>query len=156
MDYREAYEKALQLLNVRFLSEGELKAKLRRRGVDDDVLEDVVAALEGEHFLDDQRLARDVYRYYARKWQYGHLFIVNRLRRRCPAPCPCCPGCLRRRCLPVPEDVERPDEYALAGDLVKRKFSYRADEARKAARFLQYRGFSPSVIREVLEDFTVH
>ena len=129
MDYREAYEKALQLLNVRFLSEGELKAKLRRRGVDDDVLED------------DQRLARDVYRYYARKGQYGHLYIVNRL---------------RRRCLPVPEDVERPDEYALAGDLVKRKFSYRADEARKAARFLQYRGFSPSVIRDVLEDFTVH
>lgn len=140
MDYREAYEKALQLLNVRFLSEGELKAKLRRRGVDD-VLEDVVAALEGEHFLDDQRLARDVYRYYARKGQYGHLYIVNRL---------------RRRCLPVPEDVERPDEYALAGNLVKRKFSYRADEARKAARFLQYRGFSPSVIRDVLEDFTVH
>ena len=141
MDYREAYEKALQLLNVRFLSEGELKATRRRRGVDDDVLEDVVAALEGEHFLDDQRLARDVYRYYARKGQYGHLYIVNRL---------------RRRCLPVPEDVERPDEYALAGDLVKRKFSYRADEARKAARFLQYRGFSPSVIRDVLEDFTVH
>ena len=141
MDYREAYEKALQLLNVRFLSEGELKAKLRRRGVDDDVLEDVVAALEGEHFLDDQRLARHVYRYYARKGQYGHLYIVNRL---------------RRRCLLVPEDVERPDEYALAGDLVKRKFSYRADEARKAARFLQYRGFSPSVIRDVLENFTVH
>lgn len=141
MDYREAYEKALQLLNVRFLSEGELKAKLRRRGVDDDVLEDVVAALKGEHFLDDQRLARDVYRYYARKGQYGYLYIVNRL---------------RRRCLPVPEDVERPDEYALAGELVKRKFSYRADEARKAARFLQYRGFSPSVIRDVLEDFTVH
>lgn len=141
MDYREAYEKALRLLNVRFLSEGELKAKLRRRGVDDDILQDVVSALEGEHFLDDQRLARDVYRYYARKGQYGHLYIVNRL---------------RRRCLPVPEDVERPDEYALAGDLVKRKFSYRADEARKAARFLQYRGFSPSVIRDVLEDFTVH
>lgn len=141
MDYREAYEKALQLLNVRFLSEGELKAKLRRRGVDDVVIQDVVTALEGEHFLDDQRLARDVYRYYARKGQYGHLYIVNRL---------------RRRCLPVPEDVERPDEYALAGDLVKRKFSYRADEARKAARFLQYRGFSPSVIRDVLEDFTVH
>lgn len=141
MDYREAYEKALQLLNVRFLSEGELKAKLRRRGVDDDVLQDVVSALEGEHFLDDQRLARDVYRYYARKGQYGHLYIVNRL---------------RRRCLPVPEDVERPDEYALAGDLVKRKFSYHADEARKAARFLQYRGFSPSVIRDILEDFTVH
>lgn len=139
MDYRQTYEKALQLLNVRFLSEGELKAKLRRRGADDQVIEAVVAALEEEHFLDDQRLAGEVYRYYARKGQYGHLYIVNRL---------------RRRCLPVPEDVERPDEYTLAGALVKRKFSYRADEARKAARFLQYRGFSPAVIRDVLEDFT--
>ena len=58
--------------------------------------------------------------------QYGHLYIANRL---------------RRRGLPVPEDVERPDEYALAQALAGRKFSYRADEARKAARFLQYRAF---------------
>lgn len=140
MQYREAYEKALQLLNVRFLSEGELRDKLRRRGAGDDVIEAVAAALREEHFLDDQRLAGEVYRYYVRKGQYGHLYIVNRL---------------RRRQLPVPEDVERPDEYTLAEALVQRKFTYRADEARKAARFLQYRGFSPAVIREVLEDFTV-
>ena len=122
MEYREAYEKALQLLNVRFLSERELRDKLRRRGAADAVLDEVV-----------------VYRYYARKGQYGHLYIANRL---------------RRRGLPVPEDVERPDEYALAQALAGRKFSYRADEARKAARFLQYRGFSPSVIGDILEDFT--
>ena len=140
MEYRDAYEKALQLLNVRFLSECELRDKLRRRGAADDILDEVVAALKEEHFLDDRRLAGEVYRYYARKGQYGHLYIVNRP---------------RRRGLPVPEEVERPDEYALAGALVKRKFSYRADEARKAARFLQYRGFSPSVIRDILEDFTV-
>ena len=133
MEYREAYEKALQLLNVRFLSERELRDKLRRRGAADAVLDEVVAALKEEHFLDDQRLAGDVYRYYARKGQYGHLC---------------------RRGLPVPEDVERPDEYALAQALAGRKFSYRADEARKAARFLQYRGFSPSVIGDILEDFT--
>lgn len=139
MEYREAYEKALQLLNVRFLSERELRDKLRRRGAADAVLDEVVAALKEEHFLDDQRLAGDVYRYYARKGQYGHLYIANRL---------------RRRGLPVPEDVERPDEYALAQALAGRKFSYRSDEARKAARFLQYRGFSPSVIGDILEDFT--
>ena len=82
MEYREAYEKALQLLNVRFLSERELRDKLRRRGAADAVLDEVVAALKEEHFLDDQRLAGDVYRYYARKGQYGHLYIANRLRRR--------------------------------------------------------------------------
>ena len=46
MEYREAYEKALQLLNVRFLSERELRDKLRRRGAADAVLDEVVAALK--------------------------------------------------------------------------------------------------------------
>ena len=48
MEYREAYEKALQLLNVRFLSERELRDKLRRRGAADAVLDEVVAALKEE------------------------------------------------------------------------------------------------------------
>ncbi|WP_370849783.1 regulatory protein RecX [Megasphaera sp.] len=139
MTYSEAYEKALKLLNVRFLSEGELRQKLRRREADDVVIDEVVAALKEEHFLDDQRLASQVYAYYAKKKQYGHAYIVNRL---------------RRRSLPVPEELERPDEYAVAAALVRRKFSGRPDERRKAARFLQYRGFSPSVIGAVLSDFT--
>ena len=139
MNYSEAYEKALQLLNVRFLSEGELREKLRRRDADDEVIAAVMEALKAEHFIDDERLARQVYAYYAKKKQYGHAYIVNRL---------------RRRRLPVPDGVERPDEYALAEALAARKFAHRADEARKAARFLQYRGFAPSVIREVLADFT--
>ena len=127
MEYREAYEKALQLLNVRFLSERELRDKLRRRGAADAVLDEVVAAPEGRTISSTTSAwPATWYRYYARKGQYGHLYIANRL---------------RRRGLPVPEDVERPDEYALAQALAGRKFSYRADEARKAARFLQYRAF---------------
>ena len=140
MTYSEAYEKALQLLNVRFLSEGELRTKLRRRDVRDDVIDEVMAMLKEEHFIDDDRLARQVYAYYVRKGQYGHLYIAN---------------CLRRRQLTVPDDMERPDEYSLAENLVERKFSRRYDEKRKAARYLQYRGFSPSVIAEVIASFTV-
>ncbi|WP_296827686.1 regulatory protein RecX [uncultured Megasphaera sp.] len=140
MTYSEAYEKALQLLNVRFLSEGELRLKLRRRDVSDDVIDEVMAMLKEEHFIDDERLARQVYAYYVRKGQYGHLYIAN---------------CLRRRQLTVPDDVERPDEYALAEALTDRKFSRHRDEARKAARYLQYRGFSPAVIAEVIASFTV-
>ena len=92
MTYSEAYEKALQLLNVRFLSEGELRTKLRRRDVRDDVIDEVMAMLKEEHFIDDDRLARQVYAYYVRKKQYGHLYIAN---------------CLRRRQLMVPDDIER-------------------------------------------------
>ena len=140
MTYSEAYEKALQLLNVRFLSEGELRTKLRRRDARDDVIDEVMAMLKEEHFIDDDRLARQVYAYYVRKKQYGHLYIAN---------------CLRRRQLTVPDDMERPDEYSLAENLVERKFSRRYDEKRKAARYLQYRGGSPSVIAEVIASFTV-
>ena len=81
MTYSEAYEKALQLLNVRFLSEGELRTKLRRRDVSDDVIDEVMAMLKDEHFIDDDRLARQVYANYVRKGQYGHLYIANCLRR---------------------------------------------------------------------------
>ena len=82
MDYREAYAKALKLLNVRFLSEGELRQKLRQRKVDDEVIDEVVETFKGEHFLDDDRLARAVYAYYAKKEQYGHRYIVQRLQKR--------------------------------------------------------------------------
>ena len=135
MDYREAYAKALKLLNVRFLSEGELRQKLRQRKVDDEVIDEVVETFKGEHFLDDDRRARAVYAYYAKKEQYGHRYIVQRL---------------QKRALPVPEDLERVDEYVVAERIVEKKFPGPDRDYAKAARYLQYRGFAVSVIRDVL------
>ncbi len=136
MDYNEAYARALRLLNVRFLSEGELRRKLKVRHSGDEVIDEVLETLRQEHFVDDQRLAEAVYAYYARKGQYGHRYIVSRL---------------QKRQLPMPEDTPRVDEPAVAEQLVSRRFKDGTDP-RKIARFLQYRGFSPSVIREILSD----
>lgn len=137
MDYKEAYAKSLRLLNVRFLSEGELRRKLERHDAVGEVIDAVIAKLKEERFVDDERLARAVYKQYAQKGRYGHLYIVN---------------CLRRRDLPVPDELERPDEDETARRLVAQRFKNGAD-ARKIARFLQYRGFSPAVIRNVVDDF---
>ena len=95
--------------------------------------------LKKEHFIDDERLAADVYRYYARKGQYGHLYIVNKL---------------RHRQLPVPEEREPIDEYALAERLIAKRFADKDQDGRKIARFLQNRGFSLSVIRDMLDSIT--
>lgn len=135
MDYKEAYAKSLRLLTIRFLSEGELRKKLRDRKAEDDIINRVLDTLKEEHFIDDDRLAHEVYRYYAKKEQYGHRYIVN---------------CLKKRYLPIPEDVKHPDEYAVASVLVKRKFDIKDNDPRKIARYLQYRGFSVSVIKEIL------
>ena len=138
MNYKEAYAKALRLLNVRFLSEGELRQKLRSRDVSEEIIDDVLSMLKKEHFIDDERLAADVYRYYARKGQYGHLYIVNKL---------------RHRQLPVPEEREPLDEYRLAEQLVAKRFADTETDSRKIARFLQNRGFSTSVIRDMIDRF---
>ena len=138
MNYKEAYAKALRLLNVRFLSEGELRQKLRSRDVSEEIIDDVLSMLKKEHFIDDERLAADVYRYYARNGQYGHLYIVNKL---------------RHRQLPVPEEREPLDEYRLAEQLVAKRFADTETDSRKIARFLQNRGFSTSVIRDMMDRF---
>lgn len=138
MNYKEAYAKALRLLNVRFLSEGELRQKLRSRDASEEIIDDVLSMLKKEHFIDDERLAADVYRYYARKGQYGHLYIVNKL---------------RHRQLPVPEEREPLDEYRLAEQLVAKRFANTETDSRKIARFLQNRGFSISIIRDMLDRF---
>lgn len=137
MDYNEAYARALRLLNIRFLSEGELRRKLQVRGTGNEVIDDVLETLRQEHFVDDQCLAEAVYAYYARKGQYGHRYIVSRL---------------QKRQLPVPENTPCVDEMTVAEQLVSRRFK-EGTEPRKIARFLQYRGFSPSIIREILSGF---
>lgn len=135
MDYQEAYAKALRLLNTRFLSEWELRSKLKQREASAEVIDAVVETLRQEHFLDDRRLAAAVYEFYARKGQYGHRYILMRL---------------KKRQLPVPEDVVRPDELETAERLVSRHFEEDADP-RKIARFLQYRGFAPGIIRDIMD-----
>lgn len=136
MDYKDAYAKSLQLLNIRFLSEGELRKKLACKDATEAVIDQVVAMLKEEHFLDDDRLARAVYQYYVKKDQYGHAYIAGRL---------------RRRQLPIPEDIERPDECAVAARLIHRKFGDKEVDPHKIARYLGYRGFATSVIREMLD-----
>ncbi len=106
MDYKEAYAKSLRLLNVRFLSEGELRRKLERHDADGEVIDAVIAKLKEERFVDDERLARAVYKQYAQKGRYGHLY------RQLPAP----PG------PSVPDELERPDEDETARRLVAQRF----------------------------------
>ncbi|MCI1821686.1 MAG: recombination regulator RecX [Megasphaera sp.] len=135
MDYNEAYGQALRFLNVRFLSEGELRKKLKNKDIDMRIIEKVIIQLKEERFIDDMRLAYDVYHYFVKKEQYGHLYICERL---------------KHRMLPIPEDLERIDEYAVAKKLLTKKFSQLPQDPRKIARFLQYRGFSLYIISDIL------
>jgi regulatory protein len=138
MEYKECYGAALRLLNVRFLSENELRRKLLRRGMPEAVIDEVVEKLKEERFIDDERLAEAVYRYYVKKAQYGHAYICNRL---------------RLRDLSVPDEREPFDETVTALALTRKTFKNGGADQRKIARFLQNRGFSITAVQAVLADF---
>lgn len=55
--------------------------KLRDGETEESVIDEVVDMLKEEHFLDDYRLAVDVYNYYVRKKQYGKNYITIRLKK---------------------------------------------------------------------------
>jgi regulatory protein len=52
-----SYITALRILNVRFNSEAELRRKLKRKGFEADDIDDVIARLVREKWLDDDRFA---------------------------------------------------------------------------------------------------
>lgn len=126
MEYKEAYRAALRFLNVRFLSEEELRRKLRRREVTDDIIDEVAEKLKSERFLDDHRLAESVYRYYAQKAQYGHAYICNKL---------------RLRFLPVPEETKAYDEVPVALALVAKNLKTVVTMSRKLFVICKTEGF---------------
>ena len=136
--YEEARRIALRLFNRRFLSRKELVERLKKRGYEDNVIEAVVDKMTALHYLDDERLAREVYRRYNGMGKYGNYYIRQRL---------------KMRGLPEPEDCFVDNEREKAWQLIKKRFMDRRElpDKAKVIRFLQYRGFAGDVIHEVLE-----
>ena len=58
-DAREvAYQRALQILNIRPRSASEIRRKLNKHGTDEDIIEDVENRLQENGFIDDARFAQ--------------------------------------------------------------------------------------------------
>jgi len=133
---------AIGWLARRDYASGELRARLQRKGFNNDVVESTLAELIEEHALDDARYAGNFVTYAASRGQ-GPLRIAAEL-----------------KALELPADLIEaalaggPDWRALAGEVRNRKFGSEppADWPEKArqARFLQYRGFSSDHIRLAL------
>jgi hypothetical protein len=135
---KEVYGKALRYLQVRFLSEGELVQKLNRYGAVEGDIVAVINQLKQERFIDDQRLALAVAEQYMKKKQYGRLYIVHKL---------------KRRYLPIPSILSSLNERDIACQLVKQKFLQDDVDKKKIARYLTNRGFSVSIISEILHEY---
>lgn len=141
----KALESATNLLSRREHSRLEMSRKLRSRGFDDGIIEQVLVTVERDRLLDERRFVES-YIYSRRNKGYGPVRIRTELRER---------GIEDGL---ISEFIDTADsEWFEQGQRVRRKkFGHdlpnTPQERAKQGRFLLYRGFSSEHVRHVLND----
>jgi len=145
-DLSGAQDYALKLLGYRERSRQEIQVRMERKGFQREVIEKVLRYLEGQKYLDDRRFA-ELWTQGRLKKRYGKGRVILELREK---------GVNQEI---IDEVVKKTyssvDEIGMALDLVKRKgynLEWAGDQrvARRVSGFLRRRGFSFSIIREVM------
>lgn len=140
LDYTACYNKALDLLARRSHFEGELEAKLRRRGFDVGDVGEALRSLREECFLDDETVAREfVASRRRRRGEVGRR-LIQELRKRGVDPD------LAGR---VVGELDPAEDRELAEQAVERLRARGASNDR-IGRHLDRKGFSKSVILDLL------
>jgi regulatory protein len=76
----DAYTVALTLLSARELSESQLRARLKRRKLDDDDIEAAVSRLKGDRTLNDRRVAVAIARMESSIKHRGRARVIQKIR----------------------------------------------------------------------------
>ena len=145
-DLSQAQDYALKLISYRDRSREEIQVRMKRKGFEKDVIEEVLRYLESQKYLDDRRFA-EVWAYDRLRKNYGRRRVIWELREK---------GVNQEIIDEVVKEIySAVDEIGMALDLVNRRgYSLESAQdkgvARRASGFLRRRGFSFSVIREVM------
>ena len=139
---------AVRILTNRDHSKYELIQKLQQRGWAAKIIDAVIARCVDFGYIDDDRTAR-VYILQLKRKCFGRRYVRLALKKKRLV------GAEIEKILV--ENYPGEDEYVLAGRLLEKKkktFAGEADQKKRSDRiyrFLHSRGFSPSVIRELVK-----
>jgi regulatory protein len=146
--HQQAMNTAVRILTHRDHSKYELRQKLRQRGFTSKVIDTVVVECERFGYIDDKRTAR-IYILQLKRKCFGKRYIQQALKRKRLS------GAAIEKILS--ENYPGADEYEHAGRLLEKKmktFERVADlkkRREKIYRFLYSRGFSTTVIRDLVK-----
>lgn len=132
---------AFRFLTYRSLSEKELTDKLRRKEYSEGDIRETLSYLKELGYVNDRELAEEVFRFYKDQGIYGMRYIRRKMELRGLSA----------------EDfsLSREEEYQRASSLMARQEALRpgfSRNLRRAAAFLERRGYSLSVIAAMVED----
>jgi regulatory protein len=147
--WEHAYNYALFLLNLRLRTEGEMREKMQQRGYVEKVIDQVIAILQQDKLIDDERYL-EIYIDNMKQYKYYGYYMIKKklMERRLPKE-------LIEAKLEVL--ITKDDEKELAWRLIKKEtggnFSKEQagiEDKQKIARKLQARGFRTDVISRLL------
>ncbi len=136
----QAMDQALRFLSQRFLSSYELRQKMRRKQIPNELIDQVEEKMIYYDYLNDERLSLQFLSHLMKEQKYGTFYIRQKM---------------KMRGLSVPMGIENYNELEAAFKVVDRKFtSYDEDPTldvpmNKIINTLKNRGFSTSTIRAV-------
>jgi len=145
-DLLRAQDYALKVLSYRERSRKEIQVRMERKGFEKDMIDKVLRYLESQKYLDDRRFA-ELWAHDCLRKGYGKWRVILELREK---------GVNQEIIDGVVKEVYATvDEIEMALELVNRRgYNLGSPEdkgvARRASQFLGRRGFSFSVIREVM------
>lgn len=129
-------------------SAGELRRKLRRKGYDKSVVDNVLDGLIGERLLSDERFVENYVRY-RRERGFGPLRIMAELRERN----------ISENLIAGYLDVQAVDWYEVIRNIREKRFGDEVpqdfNKRIKQANFLRNRGFTSEQIWKILGDNTL-
>lgn len=143
----KAKQRAFRLLAMRARSEKELRAKLKEKGFDESVVEEVAARLRELNYLDDESFARQWARNLAVNKLFGDRRIeASLMEKGIPQPL------IRQVVTEVREELTEQKAVIL---LIRKKVVNGARkiddrERRRLAQSLMGRGFSPGLVFDIL------
>ena len=144
----KAKQRAFRLLAMRARSEKELRAKLKERGFDESVVEEVAARLRELNYLDDESFARQWARNLAVNKLFGNRRIeASLMEKGIPQPL------IRQVLTEVRKELTEQEAIIL---LIRKKLdsgTRRIDdrEKRRLAQSLMGKGFPPGLIFDILK-----
>ena len=138
---QRALDQAYRFLGQRFLSSFELRQKMKRKQIPNDLIDYVEERLIYYDYINDERLSEQVARYLMDEQKYGSFMIKQKM---------------KLRGLDVPATLASYDELSAAFRVVDKKYgtSIDATPRHKVMNFLKSRGFSFSTISQVCSEYS--
>lgn len=136
----KALEQAYRFLAQRFLSAFELRQKMKRKQIDNDLIDYVEERLIYYDYINDERLSHQVLRYLMEEQKYGTFMIKQKM---------------KLRGLEVPLDINSYDELSAGFRVIEKKYGATLGKISKlkVMNFLKNRGFSMSTISQICREF---